>query len=366
MKKYISIILATLMFCGLCACGSEPAVETTPAPTPSATPEPTPTPIPTPTPTPEPEWEPGTVRVGPVGLVHSLANRGDELNAIGQWGDYYIVSQGEYELLVEAQFLRMESEEAFEVKVAYADGDTNVFASAYLSGEPVDTLSQNTELQVLDGKGDWLYVEWDEGKGYIAAENANDSPIRYRGGGGGGGGGGGADGGDITLGYLINEKPSLILLSAYVGPEYSAFDSCKATVLSDSTELCYCIFGYGDTVRVTAVGEESCTLFVGSDIFAEFPRNLIFMDGDAEYESWIGYTEDESMIYEDYRMRKLLAETELNDTVEVIDCIGDTCVVRYNDQIGYVSFESLSETQIVYRYSGGGGGGGDEWSAPVL
>ena len=171
MKKMIVCLLVVSMIAALCGCGSAAQPEVTPAPTPSATP--VPTPVPTPTPSPEPQWEPGTVIAGKAEIFYANYMRGDELSAVGQWGDYYIVSDGEMELLAETRYLRLETEEGFEAYEGYAESKTQVYASAHMYGEPAAELSLNDKVQVLDGKEDWLYIEWENGSGYNLAENIN-------------------------------------------------------------------------------------------------------------------------------------------------------------------------------------------------
>ena len=207
-------------------------------------------------------------------------------------------------------------------------------------------------------------MEWQDGSGYVYADDVNDSPIVYYG--GGGGGGGGADGGDIQLGYIPAQKPVLSFLSAYIGPEYTPFDACKAEIISDGTELYYCVYGYGEPVKVNAADDESCTLYLGKGVLADVPRWMIRMEGDEVYSGWTGYISSDTAVYKDYSMRHELVSLSRNDEVTVLECFDGFYLVETEGQRAYVEHDYVSEEKVVYYYGGGGGGGGGEWTPPAL
>ena len=142
---------------------------------------------------------------------------------------------------------------------------------------------------------------------------------------------------------------------------------CRARILSDDTELYYTVFGYGESVRVTAEDEESCTLYLGDGVYSKLPRWMIRTGTDVEYEAWTGYIRSDSVIYKDNGMSSVLAELGVNDEVTVLEAFDTYYVVDVNGQKGYVELDSVSEDMIDTSYYGGGdGGGGGEWTAPVL
>lgn len=358
MKRIMLCLLLVVFALGVCACSAEPE----PSPVPTASPSPTP--VPTPTPSPEPEWEPGTVRAK-YGLFAKHFNRGDAVKIVGQWEDYYVVSDGDKELLVEERLIILSSK-IFESYQGYAKSRSPVYPNAYLTGEPLKELSTNTKLQVLSGKGDWLYVEWEEGSGYMSSDSVSNTPIQhYYGGGGGGGGNYGADGGDIQLSAKTGGA-KLVKLSDYIGPKYVPMEA-EGVIGSDETEAYYIVFKRGDEVKVTAVGEDNCQLLLGETL-KEVPRWILRVQGEAPYESWEGFSQHHAPVYKDRGMLKELFELSRNDAVLVLDALDDCYIVEVEGQLGYMPLDQVKEEKIiVYDYGGGGGGGGgNEWTPPAL
>ena len=387
MKKVIALTLTVLILLTMASCGKKaedttPTVpETTETPVPSETTEPT---IPAPT---EPEWEPGIVRAGYGEAVYRTFAAGTQLKVIGKFMNYYVVEQEDVDLLVHRDMLRMESEEAFESWNGYSKSGTEVFDNPYFRGEAIATLNKNTQVTILESNGGWAYIEWDGGKGYVKAEMlskwriSGGSPSSDNGGSGnsGNGGGGNNDGTDVPIGSLTSVEesfqPQIVLLGAYYGPEMEKdFTDGMATVLADKTEGYICLLVRGDEVKVTAFDENTATIWLGEEQYAEIPRFLVKLESDAAYESWTGYSRWNGMIYEEYQMDTEKVKLSTNKQVTVLDEVNGCYVVEYEGQIGYMETAKVSEKRIVSTPSnddggsggGTGGGSGSTWTPPKL
>ena len=387
MKKVIALTLTVLILLTMASCGKKaedttPTVpETTETPVPSETTEPT---IPAPT---EPEWEPGIVRAGYGEAVYRTFAAGTQLKVIGKFMNYYVVEQEDVDLLVHRDMLRMESEEAFESWNGYSKSGTEVFDNPYFRGEAIATLNKNTQVTILESNGGWAYIEWDGGKGYVKADMlskwriSGGSPSSDNGGSGnsGNGGGGNNDGTDVPIGSLTSVEesfqPQIVLLGAYYGPEMEKdFTDGMATVLADKTEGYICLLVRGDEVKVTAFDENTATIWLGEEQYAEIPRFLVKLESDAAYESWTGYSRWNGMIYEEYQMDTEKVKLSTNKQVTVLDEVNGCYVVEYEGQIGYMETAKVSEKRIVSTPSnddggsggGTGGGSGSTWTPPKL
>ena len=387
MKKVIALTLTVLILLTMASCGKKaedttPTVpETTETPVPSETTEPT---IPAPT---EPEWEPGTVRAGYGEAVYRTFEAGTQLMVIGQFKNYYVVEQEDVDLLVHKVMLRMDSEEAFESWNGYSKSGTEVFDNPYFRGEAIATLNKNTQVTILESNGGWACIEWDGGKGYVKADMlskwriSGGSPSSDNGGSGNSGnsGGGNNDGTDVPIGSLTSAEesfqPQIVLLGAYYGPEMEKdFTGGMATVLADKTEGYICLLVRGDEVKVTAFDENTATIWLGEEQYAEIPRFLVKLESDAAYESWTGYSRWNGMIYEEYQMDTEKVKLSTNKQVTVLDEVNGCYVVEYEGQIGYMETAKVSEKRIVSTPSnddggsggGTGGGSGSTWTPPKL
>ena len=386
MKKVIAFILAALMLLSMASCGNkaEPTPAEPTAPPAEATPEPTAEP----TPIPEPEWEPGFARASYSEVFYQYLERGAELNILGEFKDYFIIEGEELYLIIEKRFARAEWEDAFEEWTGYAKYGAKLFENVYMDGEPAESLNQNDEVQVVDGKGDWLLVVRNGQEYYVNASEISATRIAaYYGGGGGGGNGGGGGGGAPTdgtgfdfsgLSYTANSGNAK-LLTAYFGPEMETEEEeekvfpCKGVVLADQIEAYIAVALRDGELKITAVEDETASVWFADEFFGTLPRWLLRMEGDEEYESWTGYVKYQAAVYEEYQMRNVLEKPNLNTEVSVIDELDGICyVVQLEDgRIGYMSLDGVSATKIVIYNGGGangGGGGGqvDVWTPPAL
>ena len=379
MKKVIALTLTVLILLTMASCGKK-AEETTPvttvpetteAPVPSETTEPT---IPAPT---EPEWEPGTIRAGYGEAVYRTFEAGTQLKVISQFKNYYVVEQEDVDLLVHKEMLRMEGEAPFESWNGYSKSGTEVFDNPYMRGESVATLDKNTQVTILESNGGWAYIEWNGGKGYVDASMlskwriSGGSPSNDNGG-SGNTGGGNNDGTDVPIGSLTSAEesfqPKVHLLGVYYGPEMEKdFESGMATVLADKTEGYICLLVRGDEVKVTSYDDNTVTIWLGEEQYAEIPRFLVKLESDAAYESWTGYSRWNGIIYEDYQMDTEKVTLSTNKHVTVLDEVNGCYVVEYEGHIGYMRPDKVSNALIVSEpENGNSGGSGSTWTPPKL
>jgi len=359
MKKIIALLMALLILMSMAACGSgQPA----PAEAPEAaepTVEPTVEPSPEPAPT-EPVWEEGIARAGWGEAVYELEELGTKVNVAGKINGYYIVAGEELELLVDGRMLRLAEEKAFEPWDGYCYHGISVFSDAYMDADPIAALDLNTKVKVVEGKANWLRIEWDGNYGYVDAESVSRGKIVYS-----SGGGSKKDGTDVALGDLAAlpaAKPRLSLMAAYCGPEYEKLEA-EAEIITHDARLCLFITERDDSVKVTELGEKSCKVYVDG-YYAELPRWLVRMEGDELYESWTGYAKSRAVLYTGYQMQDKIKDLTINDKLLVIDELPMCYVVDMDGQIGYVPLDRVSKSSI--GYGGGGGGSSVPWTPPVL
>ena len=379
MKKVIALTLTVLILLTMASCGKK-AEETTPvttvpetteAPVPSETTEPT---IPAHT---EPEWEPGTIRAGYGEAVYRTFEAGTQLKVISQFKNYYVVEQEDVDLLVHKEMLRMEGEAPFESWNGYSKSGTEVFDNPYMRGESVATLDKNTQVTILESNGGWAYIEWNGGKGYVDASMlskwriSGGSPSNDNGG-SGNTGGGNNDGTDVPIGSLTSAEesfqPKVHLLGVYYGPEMEKdFESGMATVLADKTEGYIYLLVRDDEVKVTSYDDNTVTIWLGEEQYAEIPRFLVRLEGDTAYESWTGYSRWNGIIYEDYQMDTEKVTLSTNKHVTVLDEVNGCYVVEYEGHIGYMRPDKVSNALIVSEpENGNSGGSGSTWTPPKL
>ena len=369
MKKGIVLALVFLLLLSMTACGSQ-SKETTPATseateatteaTTESTTEPT---VPAPT---EPAWEPGVIRAGYGEAAYRTFDIGTQLKVVGKFRSYYVVEQEDENLLVNMDLLRLESDPVFESWTGYSKFGTEVFDNPYFRGEPIATLNQNTPVTVLESSGNWACIEWAEGTGYVSADKLSEWQISS--------GGGPSDGTDVPIGSLTSAehsfKPQVHLLGAYYGPETEKpFEAISATVLANHTEGYICILVRGDTVRVTACDEETATIWLGDDIYAQIPRWLLKLEGEETYEAWTGYSRWNGIVYEEHQMRTELFALSTNKQVTVLDELENCYIVEYEGRIGYMSPDKVSASRITTGDSNGSGSDGSNgatWTPPAL
>lgn len=378
MKRIMTLTLAVLMLLSMASCGkkeAEPTVATTEPPV-----ETTEATIPAPT---EPEWEPGIARAAYGEVLYATLEKGAEVNILGQFKDYYVIEGEEADLLIEQRFARLDTEDPYEEWTGYAKKNTEVFDNVYGNGEAIASLNGSQKVQVIEGKGDWLYIRWDDQEGYADASKIS----KNRGGGGGsgssgGGGGGAVDGTGFDFGSLsaAGETWKATLLGAYFGPEMEkaeaeteteeeAFVPGMGKVIAHDIEAYITLTLRDDEVKVTEQTEETVIIWLADEFYGTLPRWLIQMEGDEAYETWEGYVKRNAVVYEEYQMRNELESPKTNTKVTVLDELPDCYVVELEDgRIGYMELDGVSETKVSSGGGGSGssGGGGAVWTPPAL
>ena len=369
MKKLIVLLLAALLLLSTgCGKNTVPA-EAVPAPEP--TPVLTPSPEPVPTPTPEPEWEPGYIRAGNIGVLWSSFDRGEEVTVCGELDGYYIVDHTGAELLVEKDFIRLETEEAPESRTAYAYQNAALYDNPYFEGEPLAVLDKNTVLNVVDEFGPYVLAEVNGQSGYMLLAQTSTAMLRnytYGGGGGSDSGGstGGQDGGDIALAYRTS-APKLVLLSNGF-PESCYFDQCQGEILAGHVEAYLCLYSNGDDIKVISAGADTCTVLVG-EYEGILPRWAVRLADEESYAPRSGFAAPDTVIYPDHRMLSGGENVRTNTPLTVLDEFADFFVVETDGKVCYVSPEYVNDKEITYSYSSGGGSSDAppaEWTEPVL
>lgn len=395
MKKFALLAMAALLLLGM-ASGSamqggsqrafaetavEPMTEETTIPTPE-----------------EPEWETGLARAAQAEALRKIFAQGTQVQVRGQYLDYYVIECEEEDLLVEKRFVRLDSEENSEQEIRYAKNGALVFDNVYLRGEPIASLTTNTELTILEGKDDWYQIAWAEGEGYMKAEQANQ--IRYTGGskkksngsGSGSGSSGGhssKDGTDVDIGLLSakDEDMTLTLLGVYYGPEQEAdFTGGEGRILAEDVEGYLLLWDRGNMLKVTQWDENSCTIWFQDALYVNLPRYLVALEADENYETWTGYARSQAVVYQEYQMRNESRKLKLNQEVTVLDELAEKSysyfypgcyVVEVDGEIGYMSADDVQSTRFATSKKGGSSGGsgsgsscgsssGDTWTPPAL
>lgn len=401
MKQRLSLLLALFVILAAAGCGTDAEIPAASAPTDAATAAatatpaaaaptatPTPTEIPTPSPTPEPESQPGIVRADRVGVLFQRLARGYAVECIGERDGYYIVLLERAEVLVETRFVRLAGEAAYESFTAYAKGKAQVYANAYLEGEPLAALRSGTKLTVLDAPGNTFLIVCGDTQGYVAQSSISKSRGSSGGGSGdsgggssGGGSSGGADGGDIQLHAAPRQGNAFVRLARIYtsGNDETpavlpATFPCAGTVIADETEAYWLLYGRGDVVKIVGTEDAAYQILTEAGI-GTVPRRLIRPLSEAGYTEWDGFSDHRASFCEDYRLQTELKQLPRNTAVRVLDDLDVCLLVSVDDTIGYMSKKLVSDRKFRVPSGGGGssgggdsgsGGGGPEWTDPVM
>ena len=333
---------------------------------------PTSTSVSEPTPTPEPETISGYARINNAEAFFEILDLGQEINIIGEKGDYYAAELEGVNILVEKRFVRLESEPEYEAKKAYSNGKCELYPDIYMQEEVVDTLGSNKEVTVLAEMGNTVLLEYEGNKYYADLQTLMESPIYYDYSSGGGGDSapapsGGQDGGDIELRFA-HATQGFVKLAATEDKELKGLPAQKGYVLGDKVESYLWIYGVKEEVKISQIGEDSCEVFVNGNL-GTIKSWMVELPDRAPYEKWHGYAVNSPRFFESYRLlgegEKLSTNTELNVHFE----FSSLYIVELEDgRIGFISKDSVSENPYVYVDYGGGGdsAGGTEWTEPVL
>lgn len=363
MKKIIILLLTLSLL--LAGCGSA-APETTEATTPETTvPETT---VPETTEETQPETTAGTeppapdtvdfiVQADRTPAVLALLNRGDTVEVVGQLDEQYCVIRLEQGWgLIEKGLLRLEGEEGYEGWTGYAYYGAELKGSYQLTGEPLQTLTMNTRVEVLEELPNCYMVQLGDVIGFVAREGLSRSYIRS------GGGSGGQDGGDISMGTMGGAD----LLSYTVPQEGQTTGS--ATVLCDGAQV---LLGWFDREEIAQVITEEgyAPAWEGwhsvylNGFCVHIPQGLLWDPAGESYARWEGYSAYSTEVYDNYL---LLGEPVRTLTINTVATIlwdtGDSLVISIDGGIFYANAADFSATR---RSTGGGSSGGD-WTPPAM
>lgn len=379
MKKLLCVFLAAILLLAAGCGAKEDAVqETMPTvpPTEKATECPAEAPTEPPvTEPPAPETLSGTALADKTEILLQTMNRDDVVEIAGEFDEHYYVVKLENGFgLIEKRLVRLEGESDYEMWTGFAKSNADLYGHYQMLEDPMESLSMNTELKVLDSLGDCLVVQCGDIIGYMLEDEISSSYIQpYTGGGSSSGnssGSGGADGGDITLSYYGSVMP----LSTFVPQNQEV--TGKGIVLANEAEVILGWFDRDDTVPI--INEEG---------FAE-PRDgwhavyveglcgyvrqfLILQEGETPYTQWDGYARSGSELYDNYYLRgEPCDELSGNTELRILCDLGDCYLVSVGEQTGYLVKDQVSETYIQYSSGSGsssdGSSSGGDWTPPAL
>lgn len=362
MKRMMILLLAAIMLL-TAGCGAKQPEPTEATPVPEITipvteaPTEPPTEAPTEVPTePVPTCINAVVQVDDAPAILLLLNRGDTVDVVGEYDeDHYVIKTDSGYGLVEKQLLRMSGEPVYEVWTGYATGGAVLYGNYQLTGEPVQTLNLNTQMEVLDELKYCYVVKVGEESGYVAKEQVSKNYIQYS-----GGGGGGADGGDISLSF-----GGIVTLSAI---EQIGEVTGTAEVLADGTQV---ILGYFNREELAPVVAEEgfapewegyYTLYLDG-MYAYLPKNLAMAEGEEAFAQWDGFAGYKAVAYDNRLMQGEGTTIGVNTPVTILWDGGDFYVVSINGDVGYMAVSEVGKTTYA---TGGGGGGGGDWTPPAM
>lgn len=374
MKKKITVTAIVLALGAMVALAlwARRTPQSQPQPTAAATAAPTiATAAPTLPPPTQPDWQLGIVRAGPAEAISTHFQKGDTLEIVGAFQDYYVVCGSDGNLLVEKRFLRSADEAPFECWTGYAHSGTTVYASVFLTGDVVADLAPNQAVTVEEGKEDWLFITWDAGEGYVSKAQLGTAPVYPHSGSSGSGSAGSApdsgsgapaqDGTDVDVGSLCAEGGygSIVLLSCYDGAQVeSCPEAGPALVIADQIPGYALLLSRGDAVKVTEYDDQQVTIWLDEGRSATLPRFLLRLSEDEAPTSQTFYSASGASVYSDYHLNETALDAlPVNTPVEVLETISEFCVVSIDSEIFYMSPNQLSATPYIIGSSGASASG---------
>lgn len=367
MKKILCFITVLALILGLAACAKEApaetagvtteatadtATETTAEATTEETTEATTEPAPT-----EPDTFPGMAKAAFGELLFGTLEQGSTVTVIGTFGDYYVIEGAEADTLIEQWFLRPEGQEPYAPWTGYAAWGTEVFASAYMEGEAIATLSSNQAVTVTEAGNGWLCVTWGENVGYCDPDQI--SATRRSGGNGNGNSGG--DGSDVPMGSLSNWG-GISQLGTYAGPEFEAMEPVSATVLIPDARTYLSLTLRGSELKLLTVDEDSCTVWLGG-FEVTVPRSLVRLEEDEPYVQRTVFCRYGAELFAEYQLRSAVQKPAVNTQLLVLDEAPGCLIVELEGEVLYVDPAMVSD----YRITGGNGDSGNSgWTPPAM
>ena len=368
MKKLIALLLALCLLTA--GCGKEQEAPEPPASTASTTQDTETTAPETTVPeTTAPKTTETQVMGDRIPVIRELLEQGTTLEVMGYEETFAKVTAGTEEGLVETGFLRF-PDELFESRTAYARWNAGLYPDYSCLGEPLEKLSTNTKLEVLEELENCLYVQVGEQTGFVPL--SQQSRYRYRppadsgsGDSGGSGGSGPQDGGDITLMH-----PGVLRLLA------DAVKTGEAKVKVSGVPLVLRFCDYGERVSVLESGGApeipGYTAILESDGTTAYIPTAWLADAQT-FTPWEGYAGSNCKLYGSYLLLgKEVKTLYTNKPLTVLWDTGLTALVQADGERFYAASTTLRQTPLVTTpapESGGSsssGGSSDLWTPPAL
>ena len=294
--------------------------------------------------------------------------KGDTLEITGEKDKlYYKATYNGQEVLVEKRLVRLEGAKTFKEYKVYTQKDAVLSDSPYMDGKTLKTMDLNARVTVKADLGVTMLVEADGTEGYMHARDVSKSKFKAAkkssGSSSGGGGSTGNDGEDITL----EVSGGIIKLSTAKKVKFPV----NATALADGVELYYCFMSGSKSAEIfAAVDEAGKFAKVSYESFAgEAPADMLRKDSQEAYKTWKGYSQKDALLCDNYRMLGKIKALKLNTRVQVLDEVGDVCLVKVDKTLGFMEKSQISEKKIKASSSGSSSSGGssnNEWTDPTL
>lgn len=348
MKKQIAIGFVLLLL--LSGCGQQEAPATEAPATQPTVPETTTqvTIAPTETETPKPECKEITVMGENIPLIRFFLDEGETVEVVGYQDALARVSAKGTEGFVDTQYLRF-PDEAFESFTGYARWNTGFYQDPSCLGDPLQTLSTNTKLEVLEELENCYYVNLDGTKGYVSKAQCSKWMIQSlpadSGGSSSSGGGsssGGKDGEQITL----MERGNFVLLADEVKTGTASAKVAKTPVV-----LRYCLLGENLQMVVSDGFAESIpgyvTILEPDGTYAYIAEDWVLQPDRTPFEGWEGYAGYNCKLYKNETLSGKEAKTiYANTKVTVLWDTGTVSYIQAGEETYYAASDTLRQTPI--------------------
>lgn len=256
----------------------------------------------------------GIILGNKVPVVLESLKKGDTVNILDEYGDYYVVRFGEIQGYVEKRLVHVEGEAEYESW----NGNTKSGAVLHENFRLTDSgteLPETTSVQVIADFVCSYLVKAENVLGYMSPNDI------YR------------DGGAISL----NEMESTPSLDGF------QIKGVSGNVLVDDAKLCCAYLERNDSVEIINYDEESCIVDIDGSR-ASISRDYIQMDSDAEYKIRTAYAKNGAVVYEDSCFYvHLFQGLEENTEVRILNGLGNCYLVEVGNMIGYMKLQDVRE-----------------------
>lgn len=371
MKRILIILLCLSLLLAGCGKKTPDPMETVKVPetAPATTQEPTEeTTAPTETEPPVPETISGTALADRSYVVAKTLDRGDTVEVVGAYDETFCIVKTELGYgLMETCLIRPEGAKPYEPWTGYALYNARLFNNYHLLPDGAQTLTLNTQIQVLEDMGSWMVVQYEDSIGYMLASEVSKYYIQPSTGGGGGGGTGGADGGDIVLGNW----GGVMGLSTFIPQEGDV--SGMGTVLVNEAEIILGWFDRGDIAAIVneegfVEEKEGWYAVYHQGLYGYVRQELIRREGEEAYSEWDGFAQYQAPVYDNYYLSgEPMTKLTANAGVHILEDLGNCYLVISGENTGYMAKETVSQSFINYGGGGNtGGNSGGDWTPPAM